>query len=68
MRGQVVRSEVRLDFDEPSRQPHSVDLAHQDLAQQVAGDRDGVAVEELGAEQGAGADAFSQRRLAPFRR
>src|SRR6266851_346280 len=50
MRGKVVRAEVRLHLDQPAQQARSIDLAYENLAQQVARDGDGVTIEELRAE------------------
>jgi hypothetical protein len=46
MRGQVVRSQVRFDLDEPAPQRLAVDLPHQHLAEQLARDNDRVPLEE----------------------
>src|SRR5258706_7298862 len=50
MGGKVVRAKVRLDFDQAAQQARSIDLAYEDLAQEVARDGDGVSIEELRAE------------------
>jgi hypothetical protein len=50
MGGEVVRPEVSLDLDQPAQQAGAVDLAHKHLAEQLARDRDRVAIEELRAE------------------
>src|SRR5712692_3823369 len=55
MGGQVVRTEVSLDLDQSTPQLGAVDLAHEDLAQQVTLDGARVATEELRAEQFAAA-------------
>jgi hypothetical protein len=51
--GQVFRSEVSLDLDQPARHLRAPDLAHKHLAQQVARARHGIAIEEVLAEDGA---------------
>src|SRR5216684_6726019 len=50
MGGKVVRAKVGLDLDQPAQQARSIDLAYEDLAQQVARDGDGVTIEELRAK------------------
>src|SRR5712691_13526135 len=69
MGGEVVRPEVSLDLDQPAPQAGAVDLAYKHLAQQLARDRDRVAIEELRAEDGAGAirGPLSQTRPGPGR-
>ena len=47
MRGEVVRPEVGLDLDDAADPRQSVSAADKALPEQVAGDRDGVAVVEL---------------------
>src|SRR5260370_35351040 len=69
MCGEVVRPKVSLDLDQPAPQTGAVDLADKHLAQQLARDRDRVAIEELQAEDGAdGIRApLSQTRPGPGR-
>src|SRR6266851_5188325 len=50
MGGKVVRAKIRLDLDQPAQQARAIDLAYEELAQQVARDGDRVAIEEVGAE------------------
>jgi len=45
--GQVVGPEIGFDFDQPSGEPPPALLANEDLAEEVARYREGVAVEEV---------------------
>jgi len=49
--GQVLRTEVSLDLDQAAPQPAPVHLADQQLAEQIAGNLEGVAREEAGAQR-----------------
>src|ERR1700674_168027 len=54
MRGEVLGAHIGLDLDEAAPHATAVDLSDQHLAEQVARDRDGAAVEESGLENLAG--------------
>src|SRR5216683_5904978 len=69
MGGEVVRPEVGLDLDQPAPQAGAIDLTHKHLAQQLARDRDRIAIEELRAEKRDGGvrGPLSQTRPGPGR-
>jgi len=49
--GQVFRTEVGLDFDEPAPQHAAVKLADEDLVEQVARDNARISIEERRVEE-----------------
>jgi hypothetical protein len=47
MRGQIVRTEIRFDLDDPAHTLHAAVDVHQALAEQLVRDDDRIAVVEL---------------------
>jgi hypothetical protein len=72
MGGEVVRPQIRLDLDQAAPADEPVGLADQELAAQLAGDRERLAGEEVRAEEAAAwpgqAPAAPWRRAAWWRR
>ena len=61
MGGQVVRSEIGLELDHSSAQAPASDLADEDLAEEIAGYREGVAGKETEGKDAFDASSFPSR-------